>query len=201
MAKETTTATLQAVPTTGVPLGTVVPFFLSASSVPAGWLLCDGSPIPPQYQSLITALGSASTPNLAGRVLIGTGIPATGTQSDGTNPNFNAANNWPLGYTGGQYQDTLTLQQMPSHQHMGWGEHSDNPWGTGNSTGRNYYGAQGNDTDNYLYGSTFTGGNIPADKVVGTSNGTVTGLTAGSTSPHNLMQPYYAVNYIMYAGS
>ena len=190
-----------ALPVTGVPMGTIIAFGLSRSSLPNGWLLCDGSAIPVQYQALITALGSPYTPNLAARNLTGTGTPDNRQQTDGSTPGFTPDLTIALGSTGGKYQDTLTLQQIPAHQHMGWGGHDACAWKTGNSTGKKYSGANGHDGDNLLYGSTFTGGNIDPATLVDTSNGTVTGTASGPTSPHNLTQPYYAVNYIMYAGS
>lgn len=199
--KTQSTTELQAavLPTAPVPMGTIVAFALSKDSIPAGWLLCDGSAIPAQYTQLITALGSNNTPNLAGRTFIGTGAPYNGTQSDGTSAGFNTSNNWPLGYTGGNYNITLAINQIPSHQHLGWGESGNSAWGTGNSATASYYGNHDHDGGNYLWGSTFTGGD-PQNKIA-TNNGTITGTAAGPTSSHVNMQPYYAINYIIYTGA
>lgn len=186
-------ATLQgAVPMGSVPMGTVVAFLLNKANIPAGWLPCDGSNIPSQYQQLITALGSNNTPNLSGRTLAGTG---TGTDTAGMSIN------WSLGNTGGEYQHKLSIEEMPSHQHFGWGEHGTNNWGgsTGYSTNNGYTGSNKTDSDNNLFGSTYAGG-IFQDAPIATTNGSVAGVNPGITAPHNNMQPYYVVNYIIYTG-
>lgn len=120
MSSETASGPSTAIAMGMVPLGTVVAFALQyAANVPPGWLLCDGSAIPPQYQGLITALGSNYTPNLTGRTLVGAG---TG---------------WLLASTGGEAEHALSAEEMPSHQHFGWGEKGgkDNWAGGGKSLG------------------------------------------------------------------
>ena len=51
-----------------VPTATVVPF--AGTTLPAGWLWCDGVAIPVQYTALIGIVG-ANTPNLKGRTIYG----------------------------------------------------------------------------------------------------------------------------------
>lgn len=186
-----------------IQIGTVVAYL--GTSAPQDWLLCNGAAIPEQYGQLKALFGS-NTPNLAGRTLIGTGIPANTTQSDGTTPNFDAADNWPMSYTGGEYNQTLNIQQIPSHQHFGWGDHGRNNWGvSGYSSGQGYTGSHNTDSDNSLFGSTFAGGQYaeanPAVPTISVDNGSVAGTAPGTTAAHNNMQPYYAVNYIVYAGT
>ena len=154
-----------------VPMGTIVAFVLSASNIPNGWLPCDGSAIPAQYQELISALGSNNTPNLTGRTLIGTGVPDDSAQSDGSIPNFTPGLNWSVGYTGGEFAHQLVTAEMPSHNHslvyefdLASGCHSD------------------------------TGSSPCLSSTVNYTNNT------GGDAVHNTMQPYYAVNYIIFAG-
>jgi len=177
-----------------VQIGTIVAY--CGSSAPDTWLLCDGSAIPSVYSTLIGMFGS-NTPNLAGRTLIGAG---TGTDFTGASQAF------VLGGTGGEYTHTLLQTEMPSHQHLGFGEHSNADYtdglGMGISTAQSYPGLAGKlDGDNALFGSSFSGGNSPSDDLIAMSNGTVTASSSGATSAHNNTQPYYVINYIIYAGT
>ncbi len=157
-----------------MPVGTVLPYY--GQSAPKGWLLCDGSAIPSKYKNLQDVIGMATTPDLRGRTLIGTGHPSNAKQSDGTHPNFLANNNWWVGYTGGEYRHQLSEQEMPSHQHFGFGESSGGwPYGNQPNMVKKMGSHGGIDYDNYFYGTSSAGGN----------------------QPHNNMQPYCAVNYII----
>lgn len=179
---------------TNVAMGTVVAFMLNSNNIPVGWLPCNGTTIPSQYQELITALGSSTTPNLSGRNLLGAG---TTTDTNGVARTFN------LNETGGEYSHELVISEIPSHQHLGWGGSGTN-WGgeTGYSTNNGYTGSGKIDSDNRLAGSTYTGGNILEDDTIPMDNSnTVTGTIPGTTSRHNIVQPYYTVNYIIYTGS
>ena len=199
-----------------LPIGTILATV--ANNAPSDWLLCDGSVIPEAYSELIELLGNKTTPNLVGRTLVGAGSISTSNavQADGSTPNFafpSSLINLPSGYTGGEYQHTLSLPEMPCHQHFGWGEangasgsngNDDNgAWGFGRSNGdANWFGANGNDSDNYLYGSTFAGGVLNTDGTtnqIPTSSGQA-GTAMTGTAAHLTMQPYYAVNYIIFAG-
>lgn len=153
-----------------VPMGTIVAFVLNQEYIPDGWLLCDGSVIPQQYKNLINLLGT-NTPNLAGRTLIGTGVPNMEIQTDERNPNFLHSNVWPLGYTGGEYQHKLVLDEIPVHNHsasVGWAEAGGSYWQ-----------------------------NLA---VVGGTAQTIQTDNTGGDAAHFNMQPYQAVHYIIYAG-
>lgn len=164
-----------------VAIGTIAAFILQTSNIPTGWLLCDGNEVNGQtYPEAYNTYGITSTPNLHGQVLLGAG------------------SNYLLGTSGGESTVKLSLEQMPSHQHFGWGYNGSMNWGTGNSTDMTYTGAEGHDGGNYLFGSTFTGGNV--SNAVKNTNNSATGATKGDNDPHNNMQPYYVVNYIIYVG-
>lgn len=160
------------IPMGTVPMGTVVAFALPKENIPPGWLPCDGSEIPPEYENFIRTLGSNCTPNLAGRTIIGTGVPSTEIQTDGRDPHFDPSNNWPLGYTGGEYKHILTEAEMPAHSH---GYTYENP--IGEHPGDFYSGSYWQPT---------------------TVNST-TAITGGN-QPHFNMQPYQAFYYIIYTG-
>lgn len=165
------------IPVSKVPMGTIVAFVLNKKNKPPGWLICDGSPIPDIYMELIDALGSTHTPNLAGRTLIGSGIPNMGVQSDGRNPNFGPSVDLSLGDTGGEYQHTLELNEIPPHNHLINGG-AFGTLGTALETGDSGY--------------------IPfCSKGFFDINGTD---NAGGGQAHFNMQPYYTVHYIIYTG-
>lgn len=79
--------------------------------------------------------------------------------------------NWPLRSTGGEYTHKLTVAEMPSHNHS-----------------LQY-------TFDLNSGCHDGGGSTPCK----TSTVNMTNNTGGDT-PHNNVQPYYAVNFIIYGG-
>lgn len=149
-----------------VPLGTIVAYLLPLENLPDGWLPCDGSVIPSDlYQGLITALGSNYTPNLAGMTLVAAGTP------DGNSPCFpNPPPTFTLGTSSGEFQHTLSTDELPSHSHE-----------TDSAYGYDIYFQDGSDVH-----------------LICVSDGATT-QAAGSDQPHNNMQPYHCVNYIICA--
>ncbi len=164
---------------TNIPMGTIVAYALSKTNrLPSGWLFCDGSSIPAQYEELIQLLGSETTPNLCGRTLIGAGQPINGKQTDGRDPSFPKGYSLEVQDTGGEYVHQLTEAEMPSHGHTinhgDFGYHR-----------RSYEGSnQGSDVPYETH---------PSHNISGTDG-------TGGNKPHYNMPPYYAVHYIIYAG-
>lgn len=163
-----------------LPIGTILPCIQVPKSLPAGWLPCDGSAIPPQYQELSTLLGSLHTPNLIGRTLIGAGDLTTATQSqtDGLDPNFSALGPaLQIGNIGGECRHTLSVDEIPKHVHTinhgDFGVH-----------GRSFEGAGGNDKPFETSPHTHL---------------TNTDFAGGGRSHYNV-QPYFAVTYMIFAG-
>ena len=139
---------------------------LASSVVPEGFLLCDGAEyLRAEYPELFAAIGTIygegngsttfNVPNLQTRVPIGKG--------DG----------YVLGTTGGEEKHTLTVEEMPSHDH-------------------------------YLPMYVSTGNSKPGASVGYSENcgGTqwATSGYVGGSQPHNNMQPYTVVNYIIATG-
>lgn len=111
--KEIESATLS-----GVPIGSIVSFYGKDAQVPDGYLVCDGTQFskeryPELFDLLVAANpslregnGVASLPNLAGRVLVGSGASKEFT-------------NRTLGDHFGSETHTLTIREIPSHMHSG----------------------------------------------------------------------------------
>jgi microcystin-dependent protein len=145
------------------PVGSIIAYY--GAKAPDGWLLCDGSAIPndAKYQDLKTLLAKSTTPDLRGRTLIGAGQGA-------------GLSSRALGQQAGEETHQLTVNEMPSHNHYGFGEGYNNYWPFGQVGSNNNKGSRGGvDEDNYYYNTSNTGGN----------------------ARFNIMQPYHVANYII----
>lgn len=131
--------------TTGVSIPSGGIIIWSGSTIPDGWALCDGE---------------NGTPDLRGRFVLG----AT-TESD---EEGNAVH--PIGETGGEEKVTLTVEEMPKHNHKI----------------AQYY--NGNSPAGVL-----TGGGYNTEL---TANNAITKY-CGESNAHNNMPPYYTLAYIM----
>jgi len=160
-----------------MPVGSILPY--AGATAPEGWLLCDGTSRDKnnEYKDLFDVIqyqygGSGnnfSLPNLKGRVP--TGLSSTESE-------FNQLNK-----TGGSKTHTLAVNEMPSHNH-----------GV-NDPGHSHT------IDGYTWGkgSTFP---TQADqrKEDCRTNSSTTGISiqhTGNGQPHNNLQPYLTVNYII----
>lgn len=153
-----------------LPIGTIVPF--GSNTVPENWLLCDGSAVSrTTYQDLFNTIG----------ITFGQGdgfetfnLPDLRDKvpvgKDSNDTDFNL-----LGNTGGEKKHTLTIQEMPSHRHG----HTNNLW-----------------AQNEGYGNINVGPSTLANRanVVSTNS-----TTTGGGEPHNILQPYIVINYIIKA--
>lgn len=164
-----------------LPIGAILPF--SSDTVPNGWLLCDGRIVEQaDYPELFEVIGTTygyysrtdfKLPDLRGRVAVGKN---TVIDTETPDTDFNE-----LGKTGGEKTHTLTVDEMPSHDHtlkqrfLMWDSgdsyeimNGDNTW-----SGNIQYNAY--DSDNYITRNT------------------------GGGQPHNNLQPYIVTNYIIKA--
>lgn len=145
-----------------VPIGTIVMW--ATSTPPEGWLLCNGKEVSRAayaelFKVLGTSVGAAGSssfriPDLSGRFPLGT------------------SNAHGLHSTGGAETHTLTVGEMPTHDH-GVG---------GNIVQR----GSGGDAFRELAGS-YPGGNNQSSQRV------------GGGQPHNNMPPFYGINFIIRA--
>ena len=151
-------------------IGTILPYTGSDSELPTGYMLCDGSELSrTDYSDLFAVIGTSfgsgngsstfNLPNLKGRVLTGLDSEDTDFASMGT--------------TGGEKTHTLTISEMPSHNHQ-----------------LIFHSATGS-------GSSGSGAPFLGDgtSVVGADGSGI--RTTGGGQAHNILQPYVVVNYII----
>jgi len=137
----------------------------AGSGAPSGWMVCDGSAISrADFPELFTRIGIAygagngsttfNLPDLRGRVAVGRDVLDTAY--------------FPLGHTGGEKDHTLSIAEMPAHNHD-----------------ISAAAAAGGTTGRYAPGG-----------ATGTTNSTII-VNKGGGSAHNNLQPYQIVNYII----
>jgi microcystin-dependent protein len=190
-----------------VPSGSVFPFMGIVPGYPSvfhdSFLLCDGSLVDrAQFASLYTALGDlygsgdgANTfrlPDLRGRVVVGyqQGGNAPLSPTVVSDPDAQS-----LGGSGGKDLATLSIDQLPPHQHQYVAANDFNSWDNGendapgfNRGSKNRYTGNINSQDTGLF--------KPEDVAAAISaGGSPTARPGGQ--PHNNLQPYMVVNYII----
>lgn len=153
-----------------LPIGGIIAF--ASDTIPSGWLLCDGRAVSrTEYAELFKVIGTKhgsgngsttfNLPNPKGRTLVG---------KNSTDTDFNE-----LGKTGGEKTHTLTVSEMPSHNHL-------------------------RDIENKIVNNGSGGAWSPSLKGTGnmTDENNSTRNTGGGQA-HNNLQPYLAENFIIKA--
>jgi len=191
------------------PVGSILTY--AGASAPAGWLLCDGSEVSQEaYPRLYAVLGSTYgspanpsnfvLPNLADRVPVG--------KSGGNS----------LGNAGGNSSITLSVSQLPSHNHTGTtdsnGSHNhtvndsghlhsveDAYYSENRGLGQNMFGTHASsDNDNDLYTRNISSG-ISTTGISLNSNGnhthTFTTGYSGSGRSIDIRNKFVVLNYII----
>lgn len=158
---------------------------------PNGWMFCEGQSLPiSEYEALFNLLGTTyggdgvetfALPDLRGRVPI-----HMGTGPDGTV--------YQLAQMGGTETETLTLQQIPVHNHSATGRIAIPV--RGDSVGHLSSPVNGaiavSPNDKFFSKAASASGEMaPLDL----GNSTV--MSAGGSQPHENMQPFLAVHYII----
>lgn len=146
-------------------------FAHAGTNDPAGALLCDGRAVSRStYWELFAAIGTTygagdgsstfNLPNIESRTIIG--------ESD----------SYALGSTGGEAAHTLTVDEMPSHNHDINAVNCGSPYGLASGTGL------------YTNQALVDFGTSSSDRV----------KSAGGSQPHNNMQPYIVMRYFITTG-
>lgn len=150
-----------------LPIGSIIPY--SGETAPEGYSICDGKELNREtYKELFSIIGTTfgngdgtstfNLPDLKGRISVGL---------DSSDTDFDA-----LGKTGGEKTHTLTINEMPSHNHGLYTDtqpgHTVNSWGVATT----------------IKGSTLY------------ANSQRMSYT-GNSLPHNNMPPYLVLNYII----
>jgi microcystin-dependent protein len=154
-----------------LPVGAIMPF--GSNTIPENWLLCNGQAISrTDYQELFNTIGitygsgdgftTFNLPDLQGKIPVGL---------DENDTDFDT-----LGNTGGEKEHTLTINEMPSHNHQR------------EQTGRALYW----DENLTEMGGLVSGVNVQISWNRDTTN-------TGGSQPHNILQPYIVQNYIIKA--
>jgi len=196
-----------------MPVGTIVPWagdWSNNATRPDGWLLCDGSQVSiTKYNQLYNVLGGANNlypqaaepnpgnfylPDLRGRFPLGVdsmnNVDGTGGGAAGRISN-NAAS--AVGRTGGAEDRTLSVTNLPDHSH-----NMESQTGDPFYAYRDYNDGQtGSGVSITTSGTITDGGQLSshAGTVVGADGSTVT-----TGTPINVLNPFMAFNFIIYAG-
>lgn len=171
-----------------VPPLSIVSFY--GTTAPTGWQLCDGSDLLAMDTRIVynnTGI-VIKTPNLQGRTIVGANT------SSGAIPNENRALSvYNVRDYGGEEKHTLTVQEMPSHNHN---INNESVPCAGNRCGLNKVGngptifsnvnvnGNGNVNDQYSFSRPMVLDSQKAEK-------------AGGDAAHYNMQPYYVLLYII----
>jgi microcystin-dependent protein len=183
------------------PPGTVLNY--ASSSAPSGWLLCDGSAVSRSlYNALFNiisttyGIGDGATtfnlPDMRGRSILGFGEGA-------------GLTNRVMGANGGAETHTLTVDEMPAHNH-GVTDPGHNHGITDPGHNHTYVNNVNDQNTDNAFATETAADELDINHVTGTSttgitvNNKTTGITTNNTgggNAHNNMSPFLVLNHII----
>lgn len=194
-----------------IPVGTILPFAGSVyttdnnDSPPPGYLICDGSlKLKSDYMKLFQVLGnlygpSTAThfrlPDLRCRIPMGAGsnVPNRGVY---TTPNSTKN----LGESGGTEKHILTKDELANHNHGNSGENTIAGGSHSHSFDDNYTIVDRNDhvgRFSWNLAGTWIGRTTERKSTLSSDTHTHNLTPVGNNVPHNNLQPYLVINYII----
>jgi microcystin-dependent protein len=206
-----------------VPVGTILPF--AGTTVPAGYLLCDGSEIlKNRYADLFDIIANNyvpigytwrsgsdfnlyfKLPDFRGRFPLGADNMANGLQissnsqsaGGGTANVVTGAAAATVGGTSGSQSYTLAITNLPQHEHNMQGTRAD-----GVTPGDQYYAVNATNASPTDVGSSSRPGGLPVAGQLASlpSSGKIKDQSSATLSqPFSIMNPYQTINYIIRYG-
>lgn len=152
-----------------LPIGSVIAF--GSGEIPTNWLMCDGREVSREtYKDLFSKIGTHYGEGDGETTFNLPNLAGkVAVGYDKDDEDFNT-----LGETGGEKEHTLTIEEMPSHAHKV----------------RGYYGgANGLNAVSSNNATGGAGGELSYNSI----------MAEGGNQPHNILQPYVVVNYIIKA--
>ena len=196
-----------------IPIGTILPWAGNVTSIPAGYLLCDGSEKRiATYQDLfqvieytygspagLSGIGTFRLPDLRGKFPLGNHTMDNGDNIDTSlgpvdsntlaKSGTTASAAGIVGNTSGNYEALIEVKNIPEHKHNFVGDEGTVFYATNNESG------PVNDA-----GTTIGSG--PSDPGTGQYiNITGNVVRTDPIEPLNLMNPYLTINYIIFTGN
>jgi microcystin-dependent protein len=157
-----------------IPVGLIHPY--ASATIPEGFLLCDGATLDTgEYPELFTVIGYSFG-----------GSGSAFTLPDLTDRTvIGSSSTFPFGDTGGEEAHTLTVEELAAHGHTDTGHtHVYQPPGA-----------------SFLFVAPGEAPGALVNLVPGVTGSSSANIAdTGSDSPHNNMQPYMGLTYMIYAG-
>lgn len=194
-----------------LPSGSIILWY--GATAPLGWKICNGQNGTPDLRDVfVVGSGGAYALNQRGGSANFSGSGTTSSAGAHDHP-VSIGSAGAHSHSGATDSTTLTIDQMPNHQHAtNWGESNGRPYpqygALGGQNGpRNNIGSRDTDFDNWNYLSEPVGGGLGHNHVIGSDGAHTHPASATSAGAHthtmsvsgSTLPPFHALCYIMKA--